>query len=384
MSDSIRLGHLGGVPVGIHWSWLIGAGLISWSLAAGVFPETNPGHPDGTYVLMGLIATIVFFVCLVLHELGHATQARRDDVQIDGITLWVFGGVARLAGDLPSAGAELRIALAGPAVSLALGGGLLAIAAATPLPDAVDGIVYWLGSVNLVLLAFNMLPAFPLDGGRVARALLWMRQGEFDRATRSAVGLSRAIAQMLIAGGLVIVIFGGAIGGVWLAFIGWFVLNAAEAELTMGATRSALRGLSAADVMVPQPVTVDPDMSLQRFADEVFFRHRHATYPVSRNGEVVGILPFRNVAAVPSEQWPARTTADEMIGLDQVMSVAPDQPAEEMLTKLASTPLHRALVIDDGRLVGLVSLTDLARLVELRSSNGRGSGSRARNHTVPK
>lgn len=366
MRDSFRLGRIGGVPIGVHWSWLIGATLIVWSLAAGVFPESNPAHSEATHLAMAIVATVVFFACLLLHELGHALQARRDAVEIDGITLWVFGGIARFSGELPSAGAELRIALAGPAVSLGLGVGLLGLAAAVPFPDAVDGVVYWLGSVNLVLLVFNMLPAFPLDGGRVARALLWMRKGELEQATESAVALSGTLARVLIGGGLAIVILGGAIGGVWLAFIGWFVLNAAEAERAMNATRSALRGLRARDVMAPRPVTVAPDMSLARFADEVFFPHRYATYPVTSNGSALGLLPFRSVAAVPRERWEARTAADEMLGVDQVATASPDEPAEELLPRLAAMPPHRALVLDEGRLVGLVSLTDLARLVEMR------------------
>lgn len=368
MKDSFRLGRLAGVSVGIHWSWLIGATLIAWSLAAGVFPETNPDHSDATHLAMALVATVVFFVCLLLHELGHAVQARRDGVEIDGITLWVFGGVARFSSELPSAGAELRIALAGPAVSLALGSGGLLLAAALPFPDAVDGVVYWLGSVNLLLLAFNMLPAFPLDGGRVARSLLWMRKADLERATQSAVSLSRGIAQLLIVGGLFLAIFGGAIGGIWLAFIGWFVLNAAEAELALGTTRSALRGLRTAEVMEPSPVTVAPEMTLSRFADDIFFRHRHATYPVASNGEPLGLLPFRAVAAVPRDRWSSRTAADEMIAVDRVVTAAPDEPADELLARLASAPVHRALVVDHGRLVGLVSLTDLARLVEMRAT----------------
>jgi Zn-dependent protease len=325
---------------------------------------------------MAVIATVVFFACLLLHELGHAVQARRDDVEIDGITLWVFGGVARFAGELPSAAAELRIALAGPAVSLALGCGLLLLAAALPLPDAIDGVVYWLGSVNLVLLVFNMLPAFPLDGGRVARALLWMRKGQLELATRSAVTLSQGIARFLIGGGVAIVIFVGAMGGVWLAFIGWFVLNAAEAELASGAARAALHGHTVGELMAEDPITVPPDMPLDRFADDVFLRHRYATYPVSANGTVLGLLPFRSVASVPRDRWSARTVADEMVALDDLVTSAPEAPAETLLTRLAAAPPYRALVLDHGQLVGLVSLTDLARLVEMHGGAGEASGRR--------
>jgi Zn-dependent protease/CBS domain-containing protein len=318
---------------------------------------------------MGVAGTLIFFVCLLLHELGHAVQAKRDDVEIEGITLWVFGGVAKFSSRLPSAAAELRIALAGPAVSLALGVGLLLLAGTVPFPDAVDGVVFWLGSVNLILLAFNMLPAFPLDGGRVARSLLWMRKGDLDQATRSAVALSDGFARVMIGGGIFLVLFAGAVGGVWIALIGWFVMNAARAELAAGAMHSALQDLRMEDVMTPRPTTVPGTMSLATFVDRVFMRDRHATYPVTGGSDgtrVLGLMPFRRVTEVPREEWASKTVGDQMVPLERLVTLAPDSGAEDALPAVAASPLHRALVIEGDRLVGVVSLTDLARLVELR------------------
>jgi Zn-dependent protease len=231
VTSSVRLGRIAGIEIGAHWSWLLVVALLVWSLADGVFPQTHPDLSPGTHLVMAVAAAILFFVSITLHELGHALQGRRDGIAIDGITLWVFGGVARLRGRIPSPGAELRVALAGPAVSLVLGVVLVAAALLAPLPDAVDGVTFWLGQINLTLLVFNLLPALPLDGGRVLRAVLWMRRRDYLSATRTAALFGRGIGQILIAGGVALAILVGDHGGLWLAFIGWFVVGAAEAEL---------------------------------------------------------------------------------------------------------------------------------------------------------
>jgi Zn-dependent protease len=191
MTSTLRLGRVAGIDIGAHWSWLLVFGLIVWSLAAGVFPSTNPGLSDATYVAMAAAAALLFFASIVLHELGHALQARRDGIAIEGITLWVFGGVAHLRSEPPSARAELRMAAAGPAVSLAIGAICVLVAIALPVPAVVDGVAFWLGQMNLYLAVFNLLPAFPLDGGRVLRALLWARRRDFMSATRTAVAWGR-------------------------------------------------------------------------------------------------------------------------------------------------------------------------------------------------
>ena len=192
MNPSITLGRIAGIRIGINWSWLVVFALIAWTLASSVFPDQNPHLADGTYVGMGVAAALLYFCSLLLHELGHALQARRDGLEIEGITLWLFGGVARFRGVFPSAGAELRIALAGPLVSLVLGGLFVGLGQAVRSPAAVQGVAAWLGYINLILLVFNMLPALPLDGGRVFRALLWRSRGDFGSATRVAVAAGRA------------------------------------------------------------------------------------------------------------------------------------------------------------------------------------------------
>jgi Zn-dependent protease len=370
MTSTIRFGRIAGIEIGAHWTWLMVVALVVWSLAVSVFPAQNPDLAPAAYVLMALVAALLFFASLLAHELGHALQARRDGVAVDGITLLVFGGMARLAGEPPTAGAELRIALAGPAVSLVIGVVLLAAAIVLPLPSAVDGVVYWVGSINLVLLAFNLLPAFPLDGGRVVRALVWWRNGDLARATEWAAGGGRAFAVAFIVAGFVLAVFTASLSGLWLTLIGFFLLGAAESELQLVRSRRVLGGLRVADVMVRDPVTVPADLSIQRFVDDVFLRHRHTAYPVVDGGPI-GVVSFRDVLSTPREQWTTVRVRDRMRPLGRARVVDAQSDLADVLPHLLADDLHRALVRDDGRLVGLLSITDAVHVLEaLESADG--------------
>src|ERR687891_1456302 len=243
MTDSFRLGRIAGVEVGFNWSLLVIFALLVWSLRSAVFPDQNPGLADGTYLAMAVAATLLFFASILLHEYGHAIQAQREGMEIDGITLWLFGGVARFKGMFPSAGAEFRIAIAGPLVSLALGIGFVLVAAFADLRPEVDGVVAWLGYINLLLLAFNMLPALPLDGGRVLRSALWGVRGDFATATRVSAGVGRGFGFAFIGGGIALAMFADTVSGIWFAFIGWFLLIAAGSGARYPAVRDAFPGL---------------------------------------------------------------------------------------------------------------------------------------------
>lgn len=366
--SSLRFGRILGIEIGASWSWLIIVALVFVSLATSLFPATNPGLSDGAYAAMAGAAALLFFASLTAHELGHAVQAQREGMQIDGITLWVFGGVARFSGSFPSAGAELRIALAGPAVSLLLGIVFLAAALTLSLPGGVDGVVFWLGQINLVLLVFNMLPALPLDGGRVLRALLWMRRQDFREATVTAAGLGRGFGQIMFAGGLALVLLTGAFAGLWLALIGLFLIAAATAEMQMAETTDALDGMRVGDFMISRPVSVPSGMPLDSFMEDVFLAHRHTAYPVvGSDGGLTGIVSFRDVAARPREEWPQRTVADAMVPLDRALALTRDAGLRDAYLQLLSDPLHRAIVVDGDHLAGLLSLTDVARVIEARA-----------------
>jgi Zn-dependent protease/CBS domain-containing protein len=365
VNPTFQLGRIAGIRIGVNWSWLIVFALIVWSLADGVFPSQNPGLSDGEYIAMAIAAALLFFISLLLHELGHALQAKRDGVEIEGINLWLFGGVAQFKGGFPSAGAEFRIAVAGPLVSLALGALFVLLAGVAGLPSALDGVVAWLGYTNLILLVFNLLPALPLDGGRILRSALWQARGDLRWATAVAAGIGRGFGFLLIWAGILMFIFQGSFSGAWLAFIGWFLLQAASAEARYVATQQALAGLRVGDLMARDPVTVDADLSLGQFMDDVARSRRYTTYPVLDNGRPVGLLAFRSVAGVPRDKWDGHRVRETMMSREEVPILTEDEPAIDALLKLSSSDVNRGLVVDDGRLAGLLSITDLARALEV-------------------
>ena len=364
MGTDLELFRIAGIRIGINWSWLVVFALISWTLADAVFPDQNPGLSDGTYIAMAIVAAVLFFASLLLHELGHALQARRDGMEIEGITLWLFGGVAKFKGMFQSAAAEFRIAIAGPLVSLALGLFFALLAAAVEMPEAIDGVAAWLGYINLTLLVFNLLPALPLDGGRILRSALWYFKRDFAWATTVAASIGRGFGFLMIALGVFLLIFESSFSGAWLAFLGWFLLQAATAEARYLAVQQALGGLRVQDLMVRDPVTVGPDLSLGRFMDEVAWSHRYTTYPVVEHGRPVGLLPFRRVAEVPRAEWDARHVRSCMVPLEQVPQLEEDDTAVDALAELGASDVRRALVVEGDRLVGFISLTDLARALE--------------------
>jgi Zn-dependent protease/CBS domain-containing protein len=369
VTSSIPLGRILGIRIGINWSWLVVFALIAWTLASGIFPQTNPGLSHATYVWMAVVAAILFFASLLLHEMGHAIQARRDGMEIEGITLWLFGGVAKFKGMFPSAGAEFRIAMAGPLVSLALGLLFSLGAWAISTRESIDGVAAWLGYINLTLLVFNMLPALPLDGGRVLRSALWHFRGSFRWATRIAASIGRGFSYLFIAGGVFLFIFQGSFSGAWLAFIGWFLYQAATAEDRYLVVHDALGDLRVSDLMVRDPVTVRPHLTIGRFLDQVAWSRRYTTYPVVEDGRALGLLAFRSVTSVPRAEWDTHLVAECMLPRERVPVLRPAQSAVDALAIVIDGEVHRGLVLDgDDRLVGLLSITDVTRALEVGSA----------------
>jgi Zn-dependent protease len=365
VTSSIQLGRILGIRIGINWSWLVVFALITWTLASAIFPTTNPGLSDGTYVGMAIVASVLFFSSLLLHELGHAVEARREGMEIEGITLWLFGGVARFKGMFPSAGAEFRIAIAGPLVSLLLGVGFSVGAWAVSTTQAVDAVAAWLGYINLTLLVFNMLPALPLDGGRVLRSAFWHLRGDFRSATRIAATIGRGFGYLFIAAGLFLLIFHGSFSGAWLAFIGWFLLQAATAEDRYVMVTETLGDARVRDLMIRDPVTVDAETSIGRFMDDVAWRRRYTSYPVIEDGRVAGLLAFRCVAEVPRSEWDTRLVRDCMIPRERVPVLDEDSTAVDALAELSQAEVNRGLVLAGERLAGFLSITDVARALEI-------------------
>jgi Zn-dependent protease len=373
MDGNWTIGRFGGVEVRLHWSLIAVFALIVWSLSEGVLPSQNPGLSNATYLGAATVAALLFIASILLHELGHSWVARREGIEVDSISLWLFGGVAEFKDRFRSPGAEFRVAFAGPLVSIVLGALFVAIALAG-LPSAVDGAAAWLGYINFILAAFNLLPASPLDGGRVLHAALWRARGDYGWATRLASEIGQGFGYLFIALGLVMFIFQGSFSGAWLAFIGWYLLQGAKAEARYLATEEALGGLRVRDLMVRDPVTVDADSTLGRFMDDVAWSHRFTTYPVLDGGAPVGLLAFASVAAVPRAEWDSRHVRDTMIPLHEVARLTEDEPAVDALVELSGAEANRGLVVDNGHLAGLLSITDLARALEVgrRPAQSRG------------
>ena len=314
---------------------------------------------------MGAIAAVAFFASLLAHELGHALQARRDGMEIEGITLWLLGGVAKFKGQFPTAGAEFRIAVAGPLVSLILGVTFVLIAMLS-LPETVDAVVSWLGYINLLLLVFNLLPALPLDGGRILRSTLWHFKRSYASSTRLAAGVGRLFGYGFIAGGIALLFLSGTFQGLWLGFIGWFLLQASGAEARYAANTSNLEGLTFRDLMTRAPATVSPDATLAQFMDGMAAAQRHTTYPVAVGATPVGLLILGRVAEIPRTQWETMRVSECMVPLSRVPVFDAGAPALDALNGLANTPLRRGLVLERGQLVGLVSVSDLIRVLDVK------------------
>jgi Zn-dependent protease len=312
---------------------------------------------------MGVVAAILFFASLLLHELGHALQARRDGVEIEGITLWLFGGVAKIQGEVPSAGAEFRITIAGPLVTALLAALFWTSAGFLPDDSAAHEVVLWLGYINASLLLFNLIPAIPLDGGRVLRAALWAVTKDFAKATRWAARVGGALAAVMIVIGAFAALAGN-FGGVWLAVLAWFILEASRAEESQAAVRGALRNATVRNLMTRHPVTVPAGMTLAALASHLSGSARHTAYPVVDDGRLVGLLPLRCLAEHPPAEWDRRTVDACAIPIDDVPRFTPDTPAREALDALLQSRVGRGLVIEDGRLVGILSITDLARALD--------------------
>jgi Zn-dependent protease len=358
------LGRIAGVEISVHWTWWIAALLITVSLAGGVFPDEVGGLSNAAYLVMGLVTALLFFASLLLHELGHALEARRDGIPTRGITLWMLGGVARSDAPFPSAGVEARVALAGPAVSALLGVLFVGAGQVGGLPDSVAAVLEWLGWTNVLLLAFNMIPALPLDGGRVLRAILWGLRGSLMWATRTASRVSQGLAAVLIALGFVSFVVTASFGGLWLAFIGWFIFSAAAAERGAAETQIALTGVHVADAMRPNPVTVALSAAAGELLD-LSRRTGHSIYAVlDENGDAIGLVPVRAAELVPERrrQW---VTVRELLSRSPApLALEADADLLSAIPALVEDPLHSAAVLRAGRLVGLLSLNDVTRAVQ--------------------
>ncbi|TDC83201.1 site-2 protease family protein [Actinomadura sp. 7K507] len=368
MRESIRLGHIAGIRVGLNLSVLVIVAILVFGLSFGRFPEVYPDYGTWAYLLAGIVSAVMLLASLLAHELAHAVIARRNGLEVSGITLWLLGGVAQLGGEPRTAGADLRIAIVGPATSLVVGA---IFAAAALLAEAaagsglLAGTLAYLAGINVILAVFNMIPAAPLDGGRVLRAFLWWRRGDRTGAAVTAARAGRLFGLTLIALGFVQFVFGAGFGGLWLALIGFFLVTAAGAEEQQTRVHAALRDVRVADVMTPDPFLADAATRVQDLVDNVVLTHRYSTYPLVEDGRLAGLVTLNRVRATPPDQRRTLRLADIACPPAEVPTAHPSDPLPDLLPRMAGCTDGRAVVVDDdGRVIGLLTPTDITRALQ--------------------
>jgi Zn-dependent protease len=370
---SIRVGRLAGIPIGVQPLWLAIVALITLSLGAVYYPEEAPGIAPAVAYALGLLSALLLFASILLHELGHAVVARRHGVEIEEVDLWLLGGVARMKGYPQTAGDELRFALAGPGVTLVIGAIFWAIVLALPSssPAALRAVIEYQAFINTVILVFNLLPAFPLDGGRVARALIWGRIGDLTRATAVAASIGRGFGWGMVGLGLLTAV-AGALGGIWLALIGFFVIAAAKAEEGGLRVRTAFAGREAGRFMSFPAVTVPAAASVEDAVEGFFVKHRYSAFPVLDGERPIGLIDIAAVQRVPQTRRPSTTAADVALR-DEELVVDEHQDVAQLLERPAFQRTGRAVVLTGDGGVGILSITDVNRALrafDLRTTAG--------------
>jgi Zn-dependent protease/CBS domain-containing protein len=373
LRGTFPLGTVGGIRIRANWSVAIIFALVAFGLARLQFPSTSPRQSALTYALAGVITALAFLASLLAHELAHSLLARRHGLKVTSIMLWAFGGVSELSGEVPDPASEAEVAVVGPLTSLVLGGifigAAIGVSALRPARDSLAGVVdtalAYLGIINLALAAFNIIPAAPLDGGRVLRAIIWWRTHDRVKATVRADRAGQVFGWILIVGGFYAFFITEQWTWLWTALIGVFLTGAASAEAQQAVVTGRLRGVRVSQIMTPSPVTVPASMTVSEFLDSYLFRLHHQTFPVTLDGDTVtGLVTFNHIKQVPPGQRDHTRLADIACPLADVATAGPDDSAADLLPHLTACADQRALVFRDGRLAGIVSPSDITRMVD--------------------
>lgn len=364
----IRIGTIAGFELRVHWSTLIIFGLLTFSLAAAQLPDQAPDASDAAYVVAALIAGAAFYVALLAHEVSHAIVAERNGIEVDRLTLWLLGGLAELRGEPESPGADLRIAGVGPLVSLAFGAiaaGAAVLLQAAGASDLVVATTAWLAGINVILAVFNLIPAAPLDGGRVLRAALWAWRGDRSWAASKAARAGEIFGYTLIGIGLLSLLYPG-IGGLWFLVLGWFLINAARAEQLQTQVRDQLGDLPVERVMTPNPSVAPADATVAEVLDDYVLRQRHSAFPLrDADGKLAGLITLERLRSVAPDQRATTPVRSVACPVGEVVTVQPDEPLVDLLPRLNSCGDGRALVLRNGELVGIVTPTDVTRVLDV-------------------
>ncbi|MCH8949404.1 MAG: site-2 protease family protein [Chloroflexi bacterium] len=373
MSTTFKIGKIFGIEIGVHWSWLFIFALITWSVAENVLTQFFPEWSNSQRWIVGVVVAIIFFASILLHELSHSLVAKAKGIPVEGITLFVFGGVSRLGREAQTAGEEFQIAIVGPLTSLAIGAAF-AIAWATlrgaaPEVSAISG---YLALINGAIAAFNMLPGFPLDGGRVFRSIVWARNRNLLRATRIASKTGEYVAYGLMAAGAVQFFF-NTVGGVWLFIIGLFLRNASTSSYEQMVLQTTLRGLSAR-ALARTGVAVPPDMPVEQLVSELMLRGQGRCYPVLSGQQLLGLITLTDVQRLEREQWPKTSVFHVMTPFEKLHTVAPEDEALQVLQLMSEKDVNQVPVVDGRLFIGMVSRGDVMHLIQVRHAVATSDG----------
>lgn len=362
-SGSLKVAKIMGIPIRVHFSWLIIFGLITWSLSTFYFPKAAPQLPATSYWISGTIAAFLLFVSVAFHELSHSFVALKYKLPIISITLFIFGGVAQMKGEPAHPKAEFRIAIAGPLSSFVLSL-IFFIIYYLVTSEVVKALFLYLAELNLILGVFNLIPGFPMDGGRVVRAFIWKKTNDFFYATRRASSYGQRIALFFIIFGL-ISLFTGFSGGLWLMLIGWFLYTAAQASYQQVSLQETLSGVKVKDIMVKDIVAVSPDMTIDTAVNEYFLRYGYGGFPVMDNSRFLGMLTLKEIRNVPKERWKNLTISEVFIPYDKRWEVSGDEDAMKALELMISEDTGRLIVTEKGNVIGLITRNGIAKYVQV-------------------
>jgi len=370
METRVKLGKIRGIPIGLHSSWFLIFGLLTWSLAMGYFPEEYPALPLAAHWLLGGLTSLLFFGSVLVHELGHSLIALRNSIPVRRITLFIFGGVAQIEKEPNSPGVEFRIAIAGPLASLALA---LLFEVLYLLDQSIPYLAapsIYLARINFMLAAFNMIPGFPLDGGRVLRALVWRFTGSFHRATRVAGSTGQLVALGFIGVGVYTIFNGALFNGLWLAFIGWFLQNAAASNLAASNMQQSLRGITVSQVMSRECARVPSLLPLSQLVEGRVLNGAQRCFFVADNGRLRGLLTLHEITAVPQRKWGLTTAEQAMVPFERLTRVAPDTELMQALQMMDSANVNQLPVIEEENVVGTLSREQVLHYIRLRAELG--------------
>jgi Zn-dependent protease/predicted transcriptional regulator len=374
LRNGIPIGKVFGIPLRLHYSWFIIFVLITWALASSYFPATHPTWSLTTKVAAGIITSLLFFGSVLAHELMHSIIAQRQGLPVRSITLFIFGGVSQIASEPKQPRDELRMAIAGPLTSLAIGGMFWGIwfwlRGGSGAGEFVSAIAYWLGLINVFLAGFNLIPGFPLDGGRVLRSILWGRSHNLRAATKTASNVGRAAGYTFIFIGIFLIFRGSWFNGLWLAFIGWFLENAAIGSYRQVALQDVLQGHVASEIMSRDCLTVPPNLSIEQFVSEHMLTSGRRCLPVVDDNRVVGLVTIHNVKAIPRDLWDMTTVREVMTPFENLKWVRPDTDLSNVLRILAEDGINQVPVVQDHNVVGMISRDNILSFIDIRSGLG--------------